>query len=58
MRFQTCFIVWHGKEPVFSIDFHPSGKIATGGADNTIKVQLILKILYIFHINIIVDMAL
>jgi WD40 repeat protein len=38
MRFQTCLIVWHGKEPVLSVDFHPSGRLATGGADNTVKV--------------------
>jgi WD40 repeat protein len=41
MRFQTCLIVWHGKEPVFSLDFHPSGRLATGGADNTVKVVLL-----------------
>lgn len=37
----TPEIVWHSKEPVFSADFHrrgPSWRLATGGADNDIKV--------------------
>jgi chromatin assembly factor 1 subunit B len=38
MRFQTCLIVWHSKEPVLSVDFHPTGRLATGGADNTVKI--------------------
>jgi WD40 repeat protein len=40
MRFQTCLIVWHSKEPVLSVDFHPTGRLATGGADNTVKVLI------------------
>ena len=31
-------IVWHGKEPVYSLDFHPDGTLATAGADKEIKV--------------------
>ena len=41
MRVKTLQIVWHGKEPVYSLDFHPSGILATGGADKEIKVKLL-----------------
>lgn len=45
MKLVTPEIVWHSKEPVFSADFHrkgPSWRLATGGADNDIKVRGIL----------------
>lgn len=48
MKYNTCLIVWHNKEPVLSLDFHPSGRLATGGADNTIKVTPILYLLKSF----------
>ncbi len=38
MRAKTLQVVWHSKEPVFSVDFHPDGTLATGGADKDIKV--------------------
>ncbi|KAK9843501.1 hypothetical protein WJX81_006208 [Elliptochloris bilobata] len=38
MKAKTLQIVWHGKEPVYSLDFHPSGILATGGADKDIKL--------------------
>lgn len=38
MRAKTLQIVWHGKEPVFSVDFHPTGLLATAGADKDIKL--------------------
>ena len=43
MKLTTPEIVWHGKEPVFSADFHHCGEIlrlATGGADKDVKVSL------------------
>lgn len=43
MKLVTPEIVWHGKEPVFSADFHrkgPNWRLATGGADNDIKVVM------------------
>lgn len=40
MKAKTLQIVWHSKEPVFSVDFHPDGYIATGGADKEIKVDM------------------
>ena len=42
MKLTTPQIVWHGKEPVFSADFHHSGdlwRLATGGADKDVKVE-------------------
>lgn len=39
MRAKTLQIVWHEKQPVFSVDFHPDGYLATGGADREIKVR-------------------
>ena len=38
MKVKVLQIVWHNKEPVFSLDFHPTGLLATGGADSEIKV--------------------
>ncbi len=38
MKAKVLQIVWHGKEPVYSLDFHPDGTLATGGADKEIKV--------------------
>lgn len=38
----TPEIAWHGKEPVFSADFHRRGdewRFATGGADNDVRVR-------------------
>ena len=42
MKVVTPEIVWHGKEPVFSADFHRRGdnwRLATGGADNNVRVR-------------------
>lgn len=39
MRAKVQQIVWHGKEPVYSLDFHPDGTLATGGGDKEIKVR-------------------
>ena len=38
MKAKTIHIVWHNTEPVWSLDFHPSGLLATGGGDKEIKV--------------------
>lgn len=38
MKAKVLQIVWHGKEPVYSLDFHPDGTLATAGADKEIKV--------------------
>lgn len=38
MKVKVLQIVWHNKEPVFSVDFHSSGVLATAGADSEIKV--------------------
>jgi len=36
-------VLWHGKEPVFSVDFHPSGRLASSGADNDVKLWQVGK---------------
>lgn len=40
MKAKTIQIVWHTKEPVWTLDFHPTNTnvLATGGADKDIKV--------------------
>eukprot|EP00798_Chlamydomonas_sp_ICE-L_P022059 gene22059-29124_t len=38
MKAKTLQIVWHEKEPVYSVDFHPSGILASGGADKSVKI--------------------
>ena len=60
MKLSTPEIVWHGKEPVFSADFHRNGatwRLATGGADHDVKVggsDLIViwfagRLMYVWH---------
>ena len=44
MRAKTLQIVWHEKQPVFSVDFHPDGYLATGGADREIKVRSVFPV--------------
>lgn len=39
MKAKTLQVVWHSKQPVFSLDFHPSGLLATGGGDKDVKVR-------------------
>lgn len=39
MRAKVLQIIWHGKEPVYSLDFHPGGLLATAGGDKEIKVR-------------------
>lgn len=34
MKVCTPQILWHGRDPIFSVDFHPSGRVATAGADD------------------------
>lgn len=43
MKVETLMVLWHGKEPVFSVDFHPSGKLASSGADNDVKLWQVGK---------------
>eukprot|EP00899_Mesostigma_viride_P006576 jgi/Mesvir1/1591/Mv14559-RA.1 len=38
MKVKTLQVVWHEKEPVFSLDYHPSGLLVTGGADKELKL--------------------
>jgi chromatin assembly factor 1 subunit B len=39
MKVTTVEILWHNKEPIFSADFHVSGRLATAGGDNDVKVS-------------------
>ena len=44
MRIKTLQVVWHSQKPIYSVDFHPSGLLATGGGDKDVKVsQALLK---------------
>ena len=39
MRVKTLQILWHDKQPVFSVDFSPtSNELATCGADKEIRL--------------------
>ena len=43
MKLSTPEIAWHGKEPIFSVDFSKTGptwRLASAGADNDVKVSL------------------
>lgn len=40
MKGGTVQILWHGSDPILSVDFHePTGFLATAGADRDIKVR-------------------
>jgi hypothetical protein len=60
MKVKTLQIIWHGKEPVFSLDFHRTGMLATAGGDKDIRVShlAILQVCPILpgpqHLNIFV----
>lgn len=38
MKVKTLQVVWHEKEPVYSVDFLGPSTLATGGADKEIKL--------------------
>lgn len=38
MRAKTLQVVWHSNLPVYSLDFHPSGLLATAGGDKDVKL--------------------
>eukprot|EP00887_Chlorella_sp_A99_P005676 scaffold1.g5676.t1 len=38
MKAKTVQVYWHGKEPVYSLDFHANGTLVTGGGDKEVKV--------------------
>jgi chromatin assembly factor 1 subunit B len=46
-KLKTLQIVWHGKEPVYSLDFHPNGLLVTSGADKEIKIWKVCIFLWI-----------
>lgn len=54
MKAETLMVLWHSKEPVFSVDFHPSGRLASSGADNDIKVITIIIINHILYNNLFI----
>lgn len=39
MKVYTPEVVWHEKQPILSVDFHPCGRLASGGADNFVRVS-------------------
>lgn len=43
MKAKTIQIVWHEKQPVFSLDFHPDGTLITSGGDKEIKLWEVRK---------------
>jgi WD40 repeat protein len=38
VKAKTLQVVWHNREPVYTLDFHPSGLLATGGGDKEVKL--------------------
>lgn len=38
MKSELIQISWHTKEPVFSVDFDNTGRFATSGGDNAVRV--------------------
>ena len=42
----TPEVVWHEKQPILSVDFHQSGRLASGGADNFVRVSNKFKLTF------------
>lgn len=42
MRSKVLQILWHSKDPVYSLDFHPNGHLATVGQDKEVMVSATL----------------
>lgn len=44
MKVKTCQIHWHNKQPIYSVDFHPSNanKLVTCGGDNNVRLWNVL----------------
>jgi chromatin assembly factor 1 subunit B len=43
MKARVIQVVWHGKDPVFTLDFHPgTNALFTGGADKEVKARNML----------------
>ena len=38
MHVKTLQVIWHDKEPVYSVDFNSPSVLATGGGDKEIKI--------------------
>jgi WD40 repeat protein len=39
MKVEVPMVDWHGQVPIFGVDFHPSGRLATASQDGTIRVR-------------------
>ena len=46
MKVKTPQISWHSRDPIFSVDFHSSGRIASAGGDNDVKVTKEMSFIY------------
>jgi len=42
MKVDTIMVLWHDKKPIFSVDFHQSGRLASSGADNDVKIWRVI----------------
>ena len=51
MRVKTLQVVWHNQKPIYSVDFHPSGVLATGGGDKDVKVCTVYDMLVTLPAN-------
>jgi WD40 repeat protein len=50
-KLKTLQIVWHGKEPVYSLDFHPNGLLVTAGADKEIKTWKVRRVFLVCQLS-------
>ena len=50
-KLKTLQIVWHGKEPVYSLDFHPNGLLVTAGADKEIKTWKVRRVFLVVSVE-------
>lgn len=39
MKVETPQVSWHAREPIFSVDFSSSARLATAAADSVIRVR-------------------
>ena len=48
MRVSVLQISWHDQKPVFTTDCAPNGLLATGGADNNVRVWHTIPRVYVW----------
>lgn len=52
MRAKLLQVYWHERQPVYSLSFDHEGRLATAGGDNTIRVSVSGSIVFVYTLNV------